>query len=292
MIEELSDSDIRSRCKGMIESLELWLRRLIDQTLTAEYGDYFSHQDDAGNRLLSKQLAASIENRLRNEPERYSRRGDAILLDDAIKIVCNQKLYAHFRPALQKAFPEGNSECRTFLGRLIDSRNRLAHANPISLKDALRVLCYCNDVIDSISDYYVSENMNQEYNVPLIQRFTDSFGNTVHRDQMLCSRDGGGCTHNFHQTDKNDLRPGATLTVEVFIDPAFDPATYAISWSSVPAFSSPAPNSSKVIIPIGLEHVCTEFVLLCYLKTTNAWHRLNNDCDDMLVLRYRVLPPI
>ena len=48
----LKDAEIRSLCKEKIESLEHWLRRLIDDTLAPIYGDYFAHTDASGNRLV------------------------------------------------------------------------------------------------------------------------------------------------------------------------------------------------------------------------------------------------
>ena len=41
-IGRMNDAEIRSICKEKIESLEHWLRRLIEDTLTPVYGDYFN----------------------------------------------------------------------------------------------------------------------------------------------------------------------------------------------------------------------------------------------------------
>ena len=43
MLYMLSDNEIRNQCREKLESLEHWLRRLIDETLSVKYGDYFSH---------------------------------------------------------------------------------------------------------------------------------------------------------------------------------------------------------------------------------------------------------
>jgi hypothetical protein len=83
---KLEDSEIRNICKEKLEALEHWLRRLIDETLSGVYGDFFSYEDSNGNRLLKKKLSESIDERLRKEPSRYSRKVDAILLDDAIGV--------------------------------------------------------------------------------------------------------------------------------------------------------------------------------------------------------------
>ncbi len=53
---KLEDSEIRNICKEKLESLEHWLRRLIDKILTESYGDFFSHVDDKGDRLIKKKI--------------------------------------------------------------------------------------------------------------------------------------------------------------------------------------------------------------------------------------------
>lgn len=60
ILTNIKDSEIRSLCKEKIESLEHWLRRLIDDTLTPIYGDYFLYSDQSGNRLIKKSLAEQV----------------------------------------------------------------------------------------------------------------------------------------------------------------------------------------------------------------------------------------
>jgi hypothetical protein len=57
MFYNMKDSEIRSVCRDRIEALEHWLRRLIDDTLTPVYGDYFNYTDEKGNRLISSKLS-------------------------------------------------------------------------------------------------------------------------------------------------------------------------------------------------------------------------------------------
>ncbi|MBL9179183.1 MAG: hypothetical protein JNM65_14065, partial [Verrucomicrobiaceae bacterium] len=64
----MKDSEVRNQCKEKIESLEHWLRRLIDDTLVPVYGDYFSFVDPAGNRLIKNSLAQQVATRRANEP--------------------------------------------------------------------------------------------------------------------------------------------------------------------------------------------------------------------------------
>src|SRR4051812_8802355 len=107
----MKDSEMRAQCREKIESLEHWLRRLIDDTLTPVYGDYFEFTDQTGNRLIKFSLAQQVATRRAKEPIRYPRSIDAVLLEDAVDIICKQDLYQkHFRQALRSAFPEGREE--------------------------------------------------------------------------------------------------------------------------------------------------------------------------------------
>ena len=288
---ELSDH-VRSTAKRRLEALELWLRRLIDQNLSASFGpNYLNHCDENGNRLIATRIVGPLEDRIAQEPSRYPRRIDAVLLDDAIAIICNPRLYDYFRDAMSIAFPDGHAEARTFLSRLVTPRNKLAHSNPLSSHETERVFCYCSDVIDSISEFYRSNNMNQDYNVPLILRVTDSFGTTHHRDQMKIVHDGGIGVFR-HDNSNFDLRPGDTLSIELEIDPNFDEDSYSLTWASPNGFNNAIPNGRRVDIQITNKQVAGQFTVQCTLKTTKDWHRMSGNRDDFLMLTYRVLPPI
>lgn len=295
MLENLlrmSDSEIRSICKDRIESLEHWLRRLIDDMLSPPYGDYFTHVDSHGNRLIRKSLSDQIDQRRRSEPGRYPRKIDAVLLDDSIAIICNDQLFGlHFRAPLSQAFPEGREEARTFLQRLVAPRNQLAHANAISLRQAEQVVCYSNDVIDSLKAFYIGAGMQSEYNVPLILRVTDSFGSTYMRSQFQANP-GGGILKGMYDEPRFYLRPGDTLTVEVEVDPAFDPGTYELQWSASSGLPLDIVDRPKIAVAITRRHVAEQFYLFCRLATKREWHRLPGGLDDQLVIAYKVLPPI
>lgn len=289
MLQTLTDNELRNLCREKLESLEHWLRRLIDETLSDKYDDYFLYVDDAGNRLIRNSIVKSLDERVRKEPERYKRKIDAVLLDDAIDIICNPRLYKEFfQPALENAFPEGADEARTFLKRLLDPRNRLAHANSISLRQTEQVICYSNDIIDSIKAYYVRTGMQQEYNVPLILKVTDSFGNVFHRNEIF-DPGFGYLIKSLKEEPRCFLRPGDILTVEVEVDPAFDQREYAVRWT----LHTPrtATNSLKMAITITEEHVGEQLDVECHVSSTKGWHRLGVLGDDLLNLCYKVLPP-
>ena len=291
-LPEISDSDIRAVCKNRIESLEYWLRRLIDDMLRPHYGDYFSHADTQGNRLIGKAVSDPIEKRFLREPTRYPRKIDAALLEDCIAIVCKPQLFnLYFRAPLSRAFPDGSAEARTFLKRLLAPRNQLSHANAISLRQAEQIVCYTNDIIDSLKAFYLDTGMQSEYNVPLILRATDSFGNTFMRDQFQLFP-GGGILKVLYPDDRFRLRPGDTLTIEVEVDPAFDPASYTLSWSTSARVPLKTANTPKIVVPITDRHVSEQFYVYCDLTTKREWHRLQRGVDDRLAIAYKVLPPI
>lgn len=291
MYYKLTDSEIRSLCKEKLESLEYWLRRIIDELLKAEYNDYFEHQDSNGNQLIKTAIVNSLKSRKQNEPNRYPRLIDAVLLDDAIDIICKPELFQnHFKEVLKNAYPNGREEARTFFKRLIPSRNSLSHANPISIRQAEQVICYSNDIIDSIKNFYTDKNMDNDYNVPLILKITDSFGNVFHRNQMNNVHDGGiGKT--FYNDPSYNLRVGDTLTIEVEVDPSFDENEYTITWGSAKGFSEQLPNGKKAIIPISERQVAQRFDVQCRVKSNKNWHRMHLGADDFMLLHYKILPP-
>ncbi|MEJ1471814.1 MAG: hypothetical protein RPU59_12215 [Candidatus Sedimenticola sp. (ex Thyasira tokunagai)] len=289
---QLTDSETRNICKEKLESLEHWLRRLIDEKLTKAYGDFFGYQDSNGNRIIRRKITESIEDRLNKEPERYSRKVDAILLDDAIDIICNPNLYNnHFREALVEAFPDGQSVARTVMKRLSDPRNRLAHANPISLRQYEQVVCYTGDIIESIKKHYSSRSMEEEYNVPLILKVIDSFGNAFHRNQFQNVHDGG-IMKNLSEDSRYYLRPGDTLTLEVEVDPSFSEEEYEISWASPKGFGNAVPNGKKAVIEITDSQVAKMYGIQCRVTSNKSWHRMHLGADDFLIYALRVLPPI
>ena len=291
MYYQLTDAEIRNICKEKLESLEHWLRRMIDDILGSAYGDYFSYKDAAGASLIKSSFITALQKRKENEPGRYPRLIDAVLLDDAVDIITNPELYRkHFGEVLKEAFPDGREEARTFLTRLITARNPLAHANPISIRKAEQVICYSGDVIDSIKSYYTSKNMDSEYNVPLILKVTDSFGNVFHRTQLHTVHDGG-IGYNFSTEATHYLRVGDTLTLEIEVDPSFDDADYSIKWGSGKGLSADRIDSKKIVIQITEQQVAQSFHIQCWITSNKSWHRMEAGCDDFLMLQYKVLPP-
>jgi hypothetical protein len=274
MFYALTEDQIRNLCKEKIESLEHWLRRLIDEKLSASHGG----------------IVDGLEERLKAEPTRYSRKIDAVLLSDAIGIICNPQLYSTFAPGLAFAFPEGRDEARTFMRRLLDPRNRLAHSNPISLHQAEQVVCYSNDIIESLKQHYGAIGMQSEYNVPTILKFSDSLGNVYFRNQMI-DWAGGGVMMDFSKQPTSVLWPGDVLTVEIEVDPAFDPTDYTISWACSKGVIEPISSEPKAIINITTKHVAEQMIIWCNITSSNEWHKMSTGKDDSLSVFYKVRPP-
>lgn len=291
----LSINEIRDYCKQAIESLEYWLRRLIDETLQDSYGvNYLMATDKTGSNVINTPIRESIKTRYDAEPDRFSRLIDAALLDDCIRIICNPKLFQrHFREAFKTAFPDGDSldETRTFLKRLIEPRNLLYHANPISVRKAEQVICYSHDIIESLKIYYEELKMGQNYNVPMIIKITDSLGNEVHSTQITRNNTGRG-SHDFSKEEKNFLRPGDTLMLEVEVDSSFPRNYYTITWSYINFYPEHSNyKGNRIVIDINKRHVREDFTIYCKVTSNEEWHRCG-DCDDAVALIYKVLPPI
>ena len=64
-----------------------------------------------------------------------------------------------FKIVLDNIYPDGCDEARTYLKRLVPIRNKLSHSNPISIREAERVICYCNDFVDGIKGYFEKKGM-------------------------------------------------------------------------------------------------------------------------------------
>ncbi|MEO1126504.1 MAG: hypothetical protein AAFX95_20890 [Cyanobacteria bacterium J06639_16] len=265
-----------------METLELWLRRLIHDKLTDAHGhSYFDHEF-GGNHIFRAEVRRNATTRMREQPNRYSRPIDALLLDDLVATLCKEDLYRlYFRDALIGAFPEGREEARTFLTRLVNIRNPLSHANPISDHQALRVLCYSKDVIQSITDHYEVLGMGREFNAPTIVAFRDSEG---HAEQIVATR--ARC--DFSETV---FRPGDRLRAEVDVDDTFPADSYTVKWvvANISAGESEIGNSFELLLTP--RHVGEIFTICATLTSNKDWHRHSN-FDATLAITYKVLTPL
>lgn len=280
------ESELRQFFKDYIESLELWLRRIINDTLSENYGvDYFECKNLNNENIISKDTRTSIKKRREHDPGKFARQIDACLLDDEIKIITKYELYGkHFKAVFENAFPQGVDVLRNYLNRLVSPRNQLYHANPISVRDAERIICYSNDIIDAIKEFYMINNMNNEFNVPLILKYSDSLGNIKYRDQFY-----NPVTKTVIVNLNNlPFRPGDRFSCEIEIDSSFSKNDYNIEWTGVPSSSL---MLNKLNYMFRNEDIGERFNISCKIISKKAWHRLNGH-DDMLSILLKVLPPV
>lgn len=290
----LKEEEKRSICKKEIENLEIWLRRLVHESLGEEYGsNYLEYKDADKNYLIKTEIRKKVKTLINKESKRFPRCIDAFFLPDLIYIICKKGLYnKFFKDPFLKAFPEGSNEARTFLTRLEDPRNALSHANPISDRQAEQVICYCHDIIDSLKEYYIKTGKENEYNVPRIIRVTDSFGNTIHLNEMKNLATGEGRTWFLNKDPNNNLRPGDRLGIEVEIDPSFNPSSYTIEWEDGERkIISKYTNDKEVSFKIESKNINENFHVACIVFSNKTWHKYS-DFDDRMDIHYKVLPPI
>jgi len=280
LFSQLKEEEKRSICKKEIENLENWLRRLAHELLSKEYGkNYLEHQDENNNYLISRKIMQAVNNRIQKEPERFSRCIDAFFLSDLIYIICKDDLYnKFFKDPLSKAFPDGNNEARTFLERLVDPRNALSHAHPISNRQAEQVVCY---------EYYFKMGTEHEFNVPSIIKITDSFGNSIHSHEL---KEISTDIWNLADNRKNYLFPGDNLGIEIEVDPSFEPSSYIIKWIIKNEYIEKYNNKTRISFKIGEKHVGELCIVKCFIISNKNWHK-HNTYDDSISIFYKVLPP-
>jgi hypothetical protein len=273
--------ELRSACRQKPETCELWSRRLIHEELSRHFGaSYFSDAIHNDNHIISKNIRAHAASRRAENADRYGREVDTLLIDKLVAILCKEDLHdAFFSSALKGAFPLGNEEARIFLQRLIPIRNALSHANPISVHDVERVLCYCDDIICSLKDYYQDQSMGRDYNAPLFIRFADSLAHSEVISKPLTTLD---------YTNESRLRPGDSLRLEVEVDSTFDPGRFAIEWNS-----SSGDTGTGLSFTLGLQakHVDERANIQVLLISDQVWHRMGH-CDARISLFYKILPPV
>lgn len=288
IFSKYTEEEIRSFSRQTLETLEYWLRQIIEEGMNKAYGsNYLDAVDLGGSPILSVKRIGQIKERHNSEKDRYIRLIDAALLDDIISIICHPSLYnTIFKDYFIRGYPNGVNELRTVLNKLIEPRNRLSHANPITHRQAEQVICYSNDIIDSIKFFYSQNNMHTEFNVPRIIRFKDSFGNEVHFDKS-----NNMAMANFQNVKENYLRPGDTLGIEIEIDSSFSEDEYTMTWRAIkkiPDFG----NSKKISLLIEEHHIGTELNIQCVIQSNKSWHRMQDGYDDLLLVWYKVLPNI
>ena len=88
------------------------------------------------------------------------------------------------------------------------------------------------------------------------------------------------------QRGNGDLYVGDELVLEAEVDPNF--AGYTLDWMT---FSGDTGRGSPMRLQIAVTHVGLELIVRLNVRSSEQWHRLHQGIDDIVELRYRVLPP-
>ena len=284
---------MQSEAKEAIETLELWLRNIIDNQLTEKYGEHYLTAKNLQNKnIIKSSIVKKIHSRLSAQEGRFSRKIDALLLDEEARIICNPSLYKEsFKEVFELSFEAGNEMLRTFLKQLIFIRNKLFHSNHISEREYEKVICYSHDIVDAIKDYYKRKNMEKEYNAPSIIYFQDSLGNKVYSNQFNRAVPSTPFC-DFNIIKDYTLYPTDVLTLEVNVDDSFLAEEYKVCWiykDGPEIMSLKTVVGQKISIEIKEKHVQEKFRVECFVKSNKVWHRYGSR-DDMLRIFYKILP--
>mgnify|MGYP004454253287 CR=1 FL=1 len=289
---KLTETELRDLCRHHIDTFENWSRRIIDETFKTHYGvDYFNFMITADQPLIKNDIKKRIEKRVIDNPGRFPRKIDAILLEDVEYFLCREDLYRkHFKSILEP-FYSGILEVRKVLNRLIPIRNKLAHGNTISIHEAEQCICYIGDFIDVYKQYYLAVGKERDYNVPVFLRIRDSLGNDIFREDSRYSWElhfyGG-------PAPKIQLRSGDSYKLWVEVDSSFDSSFYEIRWTVKQNYTTVIKKGTGCAIEFTLNNKNVSYApeIQISLVTKREWHRFH-DVDDIIKLNYeQVLPPI
>ncbi len=283
-LHQIPSEDLRVSCRQRLEACELWLRRLVHDKFIAEFGnDYIQNATVSGQAIFNTAIRKHVASRLSASPGHYARPIDTLQLDHLAKVICKHDSYKEFfRDAFQYEFPAGNDHLRLTIGRLLPIRNALAHANPLSLTDAERVLCYCSDIISSLSQHYAAIGMSEEFNAPSFTRFFDSTGNVKHLTETIGQL-------NF--TKGTALRCGQQVRFEMEVDSHYPPDDYTVKWQVVNILHGESGHGTSFQLTLLPKHVNKSFCIFVSVKSKKDWHR-HGDYDAKFNLVYKVLPPL
>ena len=296
----IDEDDLRSLCRRQIDALEHWSRRLITDTFTESYGaEYWDAQVEGGQPLEKSEIRKRIESRMREDPGRYPRWIDAVLLNDIEYFLCRDDLYAkHFRRTFEP-FYSGKAELGAVLDRLAGIRNKLSHGNAISVHEAEQALCYSGDIIDCLKNHYSSLGKARKYNVPYFTSAKDSLGNEYFREDPEYIWE-----ISFLVKDSRpayiELRSGDVYKIWVEVDGAFPESSYEVKWDARCGDRMERGSGNEAEIALRDGDVSTRLEVIFTLTTKNSWHKhaiefdRSRDFDDRFRWKANdeILPPI
>lgn len=288
----ISEVELRDICRHHIDTFENWSRRLIDEVFKKHYGaEYFDYKISDDQPLVKSEVKRRIEKRMLDNPGRYPRKIDGILIEDIEYFFCRDDLYSAFFKQILEPFYSGQNEVRKILQRVIVIRNKLSHGNTISYHEAEQCICYTNDFIEVFKLYYQMQGKGRDYNVPVFLRIKDCFGNDIVREDSSYSWDVY-FKHNLGPTVQ--LRSGDEYKLWVEVDSSFNSSDYNIDWYVLYGLTNSIAKGSgtEVSFTVTNKHVSYSPEITIYLTTKKEWHRFGKH-DDLIEIRLEnVLPPI
>lgn len=191
-----------------------------------------------------------------------------------------------FKVVLDNIYPDGCDEARTYLKRLIPIRNKLSHSNPISIREAERGICYCNDFVDGIEGYFEKKGMGNMFNVPHAIRLNDSLGNEYllkndKSPEIVRIKNTNGEIEKF---DAND-----NYSLWVTMDPSFEKEDYDITWL---INSKALSKEERVCIQFDESMVGENVHITCKIVQNKTWHKYNTKEDHRIMIVICVLPSV
>jgi hypothetical protein len=279
---------LREICRSQIESLELWLRRIINQEFSEKYGgDFINEKNDKSEFIIKKSIRDNINNRYNHSRKDFPRIIDAAFFENLSEIFCHPNYYdTFFKKYLIGMFPESMPNQYTYLSFVLDRlkiiRNNLSHANSISIRDAEFGIFSINEMTGSFKKYYNTIGKNREYDVPQIIKAIDSFGNAMIRKDFDEFE-----IYDFSKNPNCFLRPNDILSIEIEVDPSYTDAKYQIRFGSTGLEYS---YDNKLVYKILDKDVSPKKCFICYVRSDKTWHKHSDD-DDRIYIYYKILPP-
>lgn len=287
MFYRYSEEELRSYCRTNIESLEKWARIVIDEELSNKYGNnYFDAKMQNGDPIIKKSINDKATDMLKKHPDRFRRKIDTLFLEEIIYILCKVQLYKGvFKAVLDSIYPDGCDEARTYLKRLIPIRNKLSHSNPISVREAEKTICYCNDFVDGIKLHFEKKGIGNMFNVPYAIRLNDSLGNEFllrnnESPEIVWIKNVNGEVAKFNVCEQYSLW--------VTMDPSFEKDDYRVSWSINGKVIS---TDTMVCFEMTEEMVGEKIALTFQVVQNKKWHKFTIE-DQRVLIWFCVVPPM
>lgn len=308
LLWNMSDLEARDLCKHRIDMMERWSRRLIDEMFKEYYGNnYFEIEVYEGQPLIKSSIKRQVNGRMKAHPERFSRKVDALVIEDLEYLFCRNDLYKiHFKELFETFF-SGQQEVRYVLKRMSSIRNKIAHGNHLSQHELEQGVCYSNDFVVVFSNYYKKLGKEKEYNVPTFLSVRDSFGHNLYRENSSYSweihdwqlaNDISSVAGNVvvNALKKINLRSGDSYRLTLEVDDSFPIDFYEIEWYVRYGIRELIAKGQGNTVEFTVDDNCVSYILSIRVKliTKRTWHRFASmGCDDYFELVLgEVLPPL